>query len=236
MKCGLFEHILSGLGEMEQEKGIRRRENKGNTAVEKELKSIQLKSQSAELPDKRWTTVLWRHLVEPVDNSSLVAFRVLFGLLLFYECWTFCRGNYRKAEVYYVQPEFAAKYFGFEWIRGWSPPGMGLRLLLRLMMASTVGISVGAMYHFCAMFFALSWTYIILLDALYYLNHFYLISIIAFLLVFVPANAALSVDAWLFPSLFASNSAPRYTLYIFQLEQVCAITGVKRHLFDMVFR
>ena len=41
----------------------------------------------------------------------------------------------------------------------------------------------------------LDFTYVFLLDQTLYLNHFYLMALISFLMIFVPAHRAFSVDA-----------------------------------------
>ncbi len=42
--------------------------------------------------------------------------------------------------------------------------------------------------------FFLSFTYIELIDKTTYLNHYYFISILSFLMIFLPANACFSID------------------------------------------
>jgi hypothetical protein len=60
-------------------------------------------------------------------------------------------------------------------------------------------ILVGALYRLAAFGFFLAFTYVELIDISNYLNHYYFVSVLALLLVFLPANARLSVDAWLWP-------------------------------------
>jgi len=47
--------------------------------------------------------------------------------------------------------------------------------------------------------FFLTFTYVFLLEQAHYLNHFYLISLIGFVMIFVPAHRSWSLDAWAFP-------------------------------------
>ena len=56
-----------------------------------------------------------------------------------------------------------------------------------------------------------------LLDQARYLNHFYLISLVSFLLVFVPAERALSVDALLRPRM-RSDVTPAWTLWLLRAQ------------------
>ena len=47
-----------------------------------------------------------------------------------------------------------------------------------------------------------------------YLNHFYLIVLVSFLLIFIPAHRSFSIDAKLHPEI-RSNTAPAWTLWLF---------------------
>jgi hypothetical protein len=57
-------------------------------------------------------------------------------------------------------------------------------------------ILLGAFYRVSAALFFLAFSYVFLLDQTRYLNHFYLIVLISFVLIFVPAHAVWSIDAW----------------------------------------
>ena len=56
-------------------------------------------------------------------------------------------------------------------------------------------VAIGYKYRIAILTFFLSFLYIELMDKTTYLNHYYFISIISFLLIFLPANALFSVDA-----------------------------------------
>ena len=65
--------------------------------------------------------------------------------------------------------------------------------------------------------FCLGFSYVFLLDQANYLNHWYLICLLSFLLIFVPAHRALSVDAWLRPGL-RSEQAPAWALWLLRAQ------------------
>ena len=50
-----------------------------------------------------------------------------------------------------------------------------------------------------------------------YLNHFYLITTLSFLMIFIPAHRALSMDVWLRPKL-RSNTAPAWCLWLLRFQ------------------
>ena len=157
------------------------------------------------------------YVCQEVDISSLVAFRIMWGLIMCFECYRFGVNNYVKLDHYYVEPEFFGEYYGFHWI--FRMTRSQLHIFLKCMMASSIGIATGTLYPISCLFFALSWSYLILLDSIIYLNHFYLIAIFAYVLILLPANRSVSVDVLIFPSIYKSTM-PRYNLLVLQLEQV----------------
>jgi hypothetical protein len=60
-------------------------------------------------------------------------------------------------------------------------------------------MATGFLYRFAAVAFFLGFTYIELIDVTTYLNHYYFISLVAFLLIWLPANRSYSVDVLLQP-------------------------------------
>ncbi|HHH31551.1 MAG TPA: HTTM domain-containing protein [Polyangiaceae bacterium] len=132
-----------------------------------------------------------RRLFDSVDAAGLVFFRILFGALM---CWD--AGRYVLlgwVRTHYIEPELNLKFVGFEWVG--TLPGPLMYAVFGIMIASSAAICVGAHYRLACVLFFLSHTYVFLVAAEYYLNHAYLISTVAFLLAFVPAHRALSVDA-----------------------------------------
>lgn len=161
------------------------------------------------------------YLLEPVDNSSLIVFRILFGLLMFYECWTYYENGFRKFNLYYVKPQWMGKYYMFEWVTNdLIVPKENLHMILYLMMFNSISISLGLLYRLNTFIFAVCWTYLFLLDSLLYLNHFYLICMLSFILVVLPAHRNFSIDSLiLFPSI-RTDFMPRYILWLLRGEQV----------------
>ena len=67
-----------------------------------------------------------------------------------------------------------------------------------------------------AVFFA-TFTWVELLDKTNYLNHYYLVSLLALLLVFMPAGRMLSVDALVSPS-FKRTNGPAWVLWVMRAQ------------------
>ena len=147
----------------------------------------------------------------PVDIASLVCFRVAFALLMLVDVWRY----YGKIGATYIQPGFHFTYYGFDWVRPWPGDGMYVHFLLLALAAFCV--MVGFCYRVAASVFFLCFSYWFLLEQARYLNHFYLIALISFVMIFVPANRAFSVDAWLRPRLRA-QTVPAWALWLLRFQ------------------
>ena len=167
---------------------------------------------------ERWSPLAWAsslrdylaaRLLAPVDNASVVVFRVVFGLLMLWEINRYFR--YGWIDLLYVDPQFNFTYYGFGWVR--PLPGVWMHGLYYLLAALAVCITLGLWYRFAMPLFFLCFTYTFLLEKSHFLNHLYLVCLISFLMIFIPANRALSVDAYRRPSL-RSDTLPAWGLVL----------------------
>src|SRR5437588_10332992 len=133
----------------------------------------------------------------PVDIASLIFFRIAFGLLMVGHIWSYFSRHW--IAEFWIEPRFLFKYYGFSWVHPW--PGQWLHLHWAALGLFALFIAAGFLYRISAGLFFLSYTYFFLLDQTRYQNHTYLICLFSFLLIFLPANRVLSVDAWLKPQL-----------------------------------
>ena len=171
------------------------------------------------------------YLSAPVNIAPLVYVRILFGAVMF---WEVCRFfHYDWISRYYIKPDFLFKYFGFGWVH--PLPGQGMYYLFLLLGLASLFIMVGFWYRRATVFFFFGFTYIFLLDATRYLNHFYLISLVSFLMVFIPANRALSLDVRLNRATW-SATAPRWALWMirFQIGVAYFFGGVAKLSYDWI--
>jgi vitamin K-dependent gamma-carboxylase len=133
-------------------------------------------------------------LFKPVDAGSLAAFRISFGLIMLWEVWRyFDRGWIHR---YWHEPVFNFKYGGFGWVH--PLPAEAMVLLFWVLGVLAVFITIGFFYRASITLMFLLFTYTFLLEQARYLNHFYLVVLISFLLMFVPAHRGYSIDALLF--------------------------------------
>ena len=140
------------------------------------------------------------------EAAPLAVFRILFGVMMLASLIRFAA--YGWIDKLYIQPKFFFSYYGFEWVK---PLGNFTYLIFLVCAVSCVLIALGYKYRFGIITFFLSFTYIELMDKTTYLNHYYFISLMSFLLIFLPANAYFSVDAWQHDKIRASK-IPRWSL------------------------
>jgi vitamin K-dependent gamma-carboxylase len=152
-------------------------------------------------------------LREPVDISFLILFRMVFGAIMTWEVYRYF--TYNWISRYYIEPTIFFTYYGFSWVKPW--PGRGMYVHFFLLGVLAVCILVGFFYRAAAVLFFPGFTYVFLLDQTRYLNHFYLVSLISFLLIFLPADRALSIDALLRPQI-RSDTAPRWALWLLRTQ------------------
>jgi hypothetical protein len=152
-------------------------------------------------------------LFQPVDIAYLVFFRAVFGAIMLWEVYRYFSTGW--IHRYYIAPSFYFGYFPFEWVKPW--PGNGMYVHFAILGVAAACVMLGLLYRFAATVFFLGFTYVFLLDQTRYLNHFYLICLITFLLIFLPANRALSVDSALRPSI-RSQVVPAWTLWLLRFQ------------------
>lgn len=122
---------------------------------------------------------------EPVDGASLAAFRVLFGLVVAFASLRFVVRGW--VERFFGTPETFVPYPLLPSLP--APPVPVMTALFAVMVLAGVGIALGVRHRVCAAVFFAVFTYVELIDVANYLNHYYLVSLLSLLLVFLPADA-----------------------------------------------
>ena len=148
-----------------------------------------------------------------ISIIPLVIFRIVFGLVILVSTIRFA--SYGWITQMYINPKFHFTYYGFEWIK---PLGnIGMYVVFIAMGLSAIGVALGAFYRISATMFFLSFTYVELIDKTTYLNHYYFVSLVSFLLILVPAAASFSIDSIIFRKKSA-NTVPAWCINIFKLQ------------------
>ena len=152
----------------------------------------------------------------PVDIASLVLCRIAFGLLMLWEVVRFFSND--RIGRYFIEPPFNFTFFGWGWVQPW--PGAGMYWQFLGMGLLALCLILGLAYRVTAPLWALSWTYVFLLEQARYFNHEYLICLLGWLLVVLPAHRAWSLDArwgWCVPS----QRVPAWCLWILRFQLAC---------------
>ncbi|MCB0582269.1 MAG: HTTM domain-containing protein [Phaeodactylibacter sp.] len=150
---------------------------------------------------------------EPRPIAPLVTFRILFGGLMAVGALRFMLSGW--VERLYVEPRFFFKFYGFEWV---VPLGqVGMYALYGLIAISASMIMLGLFYRLAAVVFFLAFTYSELIDLTNYLNHYYLVCLLALLMIFLPAHRRFSLDVWRRPAL-AVTHVPAWVIHILMLQ------------------
>ncbi|MGB3591732.1 MAG: HTTM domain-containing protein [Nonlabens sp.] len=132
-----------------------------------------------------------RWLFTQVDNTALVAFRMIYGFLLAVEA--FGSIGLGAVDRLFIEPDFTFTFIGFEWMQ--PLPGNGMYVLYSLMGCAGLLIMVGYRYRVAMLFYAISWTYVYLLQKSSYNNHCYLIMLLNWIMLLLPAHRSASLDA-----------------------------------------
>lgn len=135
------------------------------------------------------------YLSKHTEAAPLAAFRILFGIMMLLSIIRFWAHGW--IEKLYIEPKFHFSFYGFEFVK---PLGPYTYLLFFVCGLSAVFVMIGYRYRLAMISFFLSFTYIELMDKTTYLNHYYFISLLSFLMIFLPASASYSLDAARNPS------------------------------------
>ncbi len=121
---------------------------------------------------------------------SLAVYRIGFGVLVMFSIARFWFNGW--IESLYLEPNFHFSYLGFSWVK---PLGIYTYLIFFICFFSAFFVMLGYKYRISIIILFLSFTYIELMDKTTYLNHYYLVSSLSFLMIFLPCSSYLSLDS-----------------------------------------
>lgn len=145
------------------------------------------------------------------ESATLAFFRLAFGFMMVCSLIRFASFNW--IEEFYIKPQFHFTYYGFSWVKSL---GIYTYLLFIICGVSAIFVTIGYKYRLAIIIFFLSFTYIELIDKTTYLNHYYFVSVISFIMIFLPANAYFSVDAYKNPRI-GFQKIPSWNIDILKL-------------------
>jgi len=131
-----------------------------------------------------------KYFQRSASAAPLAVFRIAFGLLVFAGVARFWANGW--IEELYIKPTFYFPFYGFEFVR---PLGEYTYILFIICGLSALSVALGFFYRISSIALFTSFTYIELIDKSTYLNHYYFISMICLMMIFLPAHVFFSVDA-----------------------------------------
>ncbi len=81
----------------------------------------------------------------------------------------------------------------------------------------SVCIMIGFKYRISTILFFFAFSYMFLLEQSRYLNHFYLIALVSFVMMFIPAHKALSFDSW-WNKKIRTDFVPAWSLWLLRIQ------------------
>ena len=129
-------------------------------------------------------------LFQPVDNSQLILFRILFGFLITCEAWgAIITGWVRRA---FIEPKMNFPFLDFDFLH--PLPGEGMIYYFLLMGVFGVMVMLGFKYRMAAITYAVMWSGVYFMQKTHYNNHYYLMVLLTWIFCILPANRSHSID------------------------------------------
>ena len=165
------------------------------------------------------------YLEQEKSNAPLIVFRILFGFMMAFSTIRFISMGW--VESFYITPKLYFPFEGFYWLKPLA--GNAMYIVFGIMILTSLNILLGFYYKISTTIFFLSFTYVELLDKSNYLNHYYFVSLMAFILIFLPANKRLSLDSYS-NRVIATDKTNNYVLWIIkaQLAIVYIYAGIAK--------
>jgi len=136
-------------------------------------------------------------LFKKIDNSQIIVFRIFFGLLMVAECWGAIATGWVKET--FIEPQFTFTFIGFEWTQ--FLVGKPMYFVFGILGFLGWMIAFGAFYRMATFLFAIGWSLVYFMQKEHYNNHYYLVMLVAWFMVFIPANRYKSIDVWIWPKI-----------------------------------
>ncbi|MDX1542739.1 MAG: HTTM domain-containing protein [Christiangramia sp.] len=154
-----------------------------------------------------------RWLFKQVDNSALVVFRALFGLLIAIEAFGAIFSGWVRRTM--LEPDFTFNFIGFEFLQ--PLPGDGMIWYYAIMGVFGVFVMLGFKYRMSMIAYTIMWSGVYLMQKSSYNNHYYLLMLVCFIMCFLPAHRWFSLDAKIKSSI-SKISMPRWVWVIIVLQ------------------
>ena len=129
-------------------------------------------------------------LFKAIDNSPLIVFRIFFGFLVACESFGAILTGWVKRVL--IDPQVTFSFIGFEWLK--PLPGFGMYFYFIAMGVFGLAIMLGYRYRIAIISYTILWAGAYFMQKTAYNNHYYLLLLISFLMIFLPSNSYASLD------------------------------------------
>lgn len=158
-------------------------------------------------------------LFKQIDNSGLIVFRVVFGLLCLLESVGAIFTGWITRTL--ITPKFTFTFIGFEWLQ--PLPGNWMYVYYIIMGMFGLFIMLGYKYRLSVMAFGIMWACVYFMQKASYNNHYYFLILLTLIMAFLPANSYASIDAKINPKL-KKIAMPQWCKWVFVLQLLILYT------------
>lgn len=160
-----------------------------------------------------------KYLFEQIDNSSLIVFRWLFGLLLMLEGWGAIALGWVKRV--HVDSQFTFNFIGFDFLQVLH--GEFMYVFFGILGLVGFAVMIGFKYRWSMTIYFVMWMVAYLIQKESYNNHYFLMVLVCGLMLFFPANTWASWDAKRNPEI-RKNHMPRWVWIVVVLQLLIVYT------------
>ncbi|MCR9181517.1 MAG: HTTM domain-containing protein [Flavobacteriaceae bacterium] len=153
--------------------------------------------------------ILFKH----IDNSGLIIFRVVFGLLITLEAFGAIATGWVRQVL--VEPAFTFSFIGLEWLQ--PLPGNGMYFYFAVMGIFGLMVMLGFKYRLAIIAYLVMWAGVYFMQKSAYNNHYYLMLLLLGFMSVLPANRWFSLDAKYNPEI-KNPSMPQWCALVIILQ------------------
>lgn len=159
---------------------------------------------------------MWQKALQKVDNSSLIVFRIFFGIIFLSEA--IGAVALKWVDRNFIETTTNFTFIGFEWLLKLQNETM--YVVFGLMAIASLGVIFGYKYRISIISLTILWGLAYFGQKTSYNNHYYLMWLISLIMCFLPANTYASVDAKLNPAI-KRNYMPQWIRLLFIVQVSC---------------
>lgn len=131
-----------------------------------------------------------QYFYRPIDNSQVVLWRMFFGFLMAAESFGAIATGWVKKTL--IDPQFTFSFIGLEWLQ--PLPGNGMYFYFATMGIVSLTVMVGYRYRLSIIALAMLWSGVYFMQKTSYNNHYYLVLLLSWAMVFINAHRYAALD------------------------------------------